>query len=195
MLLRTPSCWCSRSKPATLAVPPLGGSRVASIRSVVVLPAPFGPRKPKISPVCTSMSTPTTASTVRLRALKIRRSPWVSIAASMIAIVAGAALRLPGPDGRTKVNSIPRLARRVPALFHRARARQLEALLRSQSEDLRRRGPRPDGRAVRVAGARLRSRQSLPRQPRHSVLERQVAVQDEHRGLGRHGWQRRLHLA
>ena len=35
-----------------------------SIRSVVVLPAPLGPRKPKISPRCTSKLTPRTASTV-----------------------------------------------------------------------------------------------------------------------------------
>ena len=55
-----------RSAPATVAVPEVGASRVASIRSVVVLPAPFGPRKPKISPVPTSRSTPRTASTSRL---------------------------------------------------------------------------------------------------------------------------------
>ena len=40
-----------RSAPATLASPADGViSSVASMRSVVVLPAPFGPRKPKISP-------------------------------------------------------------------------------------------------------------------------------------------------
>ena len=47
-----------------MASPPSGVSRVASIRSVVVLPAPFGPRKPKISPSATARSTPRTASTV-----------------------------------------------------------------------------------------------------------------------------------
>ena len=39
-----------RSAPATVASPAVGVISVASIRSVVVLPAPFGPRKPKISP-------------------------------------------------------------------------------------------------------------------------------------------------
>src|SRR6266513_3932907 len=70
------------SHPATRAVPPLGGRSVASMRSVVVLPAPLGPRNPKISPRITFRSTPTTASTVRLRVLKMRRRPRVSITAS-----------------------------------------------------------------------------------------------------------------
>src|SRR3982750_1839102 len=52
------------------------------MRSVVVLPAPLGPRKPNISPGITWRSTPTTASMVRLRVLKIRRRPRVSITAS-----------------------------------------------------------------------------------------------------------------
>src|SRR6266851_2149424 len=72
----------ARSQPATRAVPPLGGISVASIRSVVVLPAPFGPRKPKISPRRTLRSTPTTASTTRLRLWKTRRRPRVSIIGS-----------------------------------------------------------------------------------------------------------------
>ena len=59
--------------------PPVGLSSVASIRSVVVLPAPLGPRKPKISPASTVRSTPRTASTVDLRALKVRRRSSVSI--------------------------------------------------------------------------------------------------------------------
>src|SRR5947208_15600688 len=56
------------------------------MRKVVVLPAPFGPRKPTISPSPTVRSTPRTASTVRLRLLKVRASPR----ASMIAIDASA---------------------------------------------------------------------------------------------------------
>src|SRR5579864_5242635 len=70
------------SHPATRAVPPLGGMIVASMRSVVVLPAPLGPRKPKISPACTRRSTPSTATTSRCRDLKTRRKPCVSITAS-----------------------------------------------------------------------------------------------------------------
>ena len=46
---------CSRtSKPATVAVPDVGGRKHVSIRMVVVLPAPFGPRKPTILPFSTS---------------------------------------------------------------------------------------------------------------------------------------------
>ena len=35
---------------AILAVPDVGTSRVPSVRTVVVFPAPFGPRKPNTSP-------------------------------------------------------------------------------------------------------------------------------------------------
>jgi len=42
-------------------LPPSMGSRVASICSIVVLPAPLGPRTPKISPRRTRRSTPSTA--------------------------------------------------------------------------------------------------------------------------------------
>src|SRR5688572_13032174 len=49
------------STPATTALPPLGASSPVSILMVVVLPAPFGPRKPKISPVLTSKLTAFTA--------------------------------------------------------------------------------------------------------------------------------------
>src|ERR1044072_2740903 len=75
--------WVANSHPATRAVPPLRGGNVATMRSVVVLPAPLGPRKPKISPWRTFRSTPATASTVRLRALNTRRRPRVSMTASV----------------------------------------------------------------------------------------------------------------
>ena len=57
------------STPATRAVPEVIDSSVVSMRIMVDLPAPFGPRKPKISPDCTRRSTPRTALTtpVRLR--------------------------------------------------------------------------------------------------------------------------------
>ncbi len=51
-------------RPATVADPEVGGSRVVSIRRVVDLPAPFGPRNATSSPAATSMSMPLTASTV-----------------------------------------------------------------------------------------------------------------------------------
>src|SRR5690348_10170748 len=79
MLRRTVAGSVSRLAPATVATPSSGGSRVASIRRVVVLPAPFGPRKPKISPSATWRSIPTTASTVVRLVRKDLRSPLVSI--------------------------------------------------------------------------------------------------------------------
>ena len=42
-----------RAWPLTVAVPEVGAMSPASIRTVVVLPAPFGPSRPKISPLPT----------------------------------------------------------------------------------------------------------------------------------------------
>jgi hypothetical protein len=52
------------------------------------LPAPFGPRNPKISLDLTVRSTPATASTVRLRDLNERLKPRVWITSSTAMIVA-----------------------------------------------------------------------------------------------------------
>ena len=49
------------SKPLTVAEPDVGLSMVQSIETVVVLPAPFGPSNPKISPLSTEMSSESTA--------------------------------------------------------------------------------------------------------------------------------------
>src|ERR1035437_3476726 len=49
------------SNPATVPVPPVGAKIPVSMRIVVDLPAPFGPRKPKISPFPTSKLTRFTA--------------------------------------------------------------------------------------------------------------------------------------
>ncbi len=65
-------CGClATSKPETLAVPESMGSRVVSMRKVVVFPAPFGPRNPKISPGRTLILTPRTASTGPRRERKL----------------------------------------------------------------------------------------------------------------------------
>ncbi len=58
-----------------MAWPAVGISKVVSIRSVVVLPAPFGPSSPTISPGRTSKSMPRTASTGPALVLKLRVSP------------------------------------------------------------------------------------------------------------------------
>src|SRR5262249_37152478 len=61
------------SKPATVARPVVGGRRPHSILMVVVLPAPFGPRNPKICPPSTCNDRSATASSVPKR----RPSPSV----------------------------------------------------------------------------------------------------------------------
>jgi hypothetical protein len=67
------------------AVPASIGRSVVSMRSVVVLPAPLGPRKPKISPRDTAKLTPRTASTVPRRDANCLRSSC----ASMTSCIAG----------------------------------------------------------------------------------------------------------
>src|SRR5690606_2586150 len=62
MLRRTSSRSRTTSCPATRARPPVGLSSVHSMLIVVDLPAPFGPRNPKISPGRTGNSSPRTAS-------------------------------------------------------------------------------------------------------------------------------------
>src|SRR5438128_7937574 len=66
--------------PRTLIVPLVGMRSVASIFIVVVLPAPFGPSRPKISPRSTRRSMPSTAwkrsrrsGSPRSRCQKVRR--------------------------------------------------------------------------------------------------------------------------
>ena len=44
---------CLRSKPFTVTLPEVGFNKAQIILKVVVLPAPFGPNNPKISPLCT----------------------------------------------------------------------------------------------------------------------------------------------
>jgi hypothetical protein len=66
MLRRTASGSLVMSCPFIVAVPLVGRSKVESMFSVVVLPAPFGPKKPKISPFFTVKLMPLTALTVPL---------------------------------------------------------------------------------------------------------------------------------
>src|SRR3954452_12365293 len=62
---------CSRtSKPATLALPDVGGRKQVRTRMVVVFPAPFGPRKPTIWPFSTSNEM---LSTATVRAYRLAR--------------------------------------------------------------------------------------------------------------------------
>src|SRR5260370_439939 len=65
------------SKPATVAVPSVGGKKHVRMRIVVVFPAPFGPRKPTIWPFWTSNEMLLTAI---FRAYLLVRSVTVIIA-------------------------------------------------------------------------------------------------------------------
>ena len=88
----TPISWRTRcgsratSTPKIRASPASIGRSVASIRSIVVFPAPFGPRTPRISPWLTSRSMPSTAR----RAPKFFTSPlaWTA-AVSVISVPPG----------------------------------------------------------------------------------------------------------
>ncbi len=61
--LRTSFWSVAGSRPSSSSDPVVGRSKVVSILMVVVLPAPFGPRKAKISPAHTSNVTSLTAVT------------------------------------------------------------------------------------------------------------------------------------
>ena len=64
MTRRTESGSFATSKPATIARPLVMGTRVVIMRMSVLLPAPLGPSRPKISPSLTAKLTPLTASNV-----------------------------------------------------------------------------------------------------------------------------------
>src|SRR5512137_2901458 len=61
MILLTATWSASMSRPSIVAVPEVLLIRVVSILIVVLLPAPFGPRKPNISPFITENVMPSTA--------------------------------------------------------------------------------------------------------------------------------------
>ena len=110
------------SKPATVAVPPVGVSNVHSMRTVVDLPAPFGPKNAKISPRPTSRSTPSTA----VNSPNVRTSDRRLIAGSLMSCV------LPGvrslqvqTTGGRRTHRAPSTSRRSarPVPVHHERAR------------------------------------------------------------------------
>src|SRR5580658_6151329 len=106
-------CSCT-SKPATLALPSVGGRKQVRMRMVVVLPAPLGPRKPTICPLSTSKEMLSTATVrayrlVRPSTLIILRYPgrnelsgchfWANAGREKSA-PAGKTLKLHHTDGR-----------------------------------------------------------------------------------------------
>jgi hypothetical protein len=74
MDFRTPSACLITSKPLMVAVPDDGGSSVVNIRMSVDFPAPFGPRRPKISPSSTPKLMPLTAVNSPNRLTMLRTS-------------------------------------------------------------------------------------------------------------------------
>src|SRR6185369_7664306 len=75
----------NRSTPQMLIAPLVGARLPVSICIVVVLPAPFGPRKPRISPRFNSMLTLLTA----VWAPNLRERPWAEtvISAAWVGIM------------------------------------------------------------------------------------------------------------
>src|SRR5665647_1674224 len=82
------SAWVRTSNPATVPVPPVGAKIPVSMRIVVDLPAPFGPRKPKISPFCTSKLTRFTAVKLPKCFSRFFKTPAVSwLLAFMVSVL------------------------------------------------------------------------------------------------------------
>src|ERR1700730_1945993 len=74
-MLRRTSAFCRNiSKPFTRASPEVGGSNVVNILMVVLLPAPFGPSRPKTSPRSTLKLTLLTAVCAPKRRVRLRTS-------------------------------------------------------------------------------------------------------------------------
>src|SRR4051795_12444112 len=89
------------SKPTTVALPPVGSRIPQSMRMVVDLPAPFGPRTPKISPRSTVSETSRTAT----RRPKVRDR--FSVLTMGSALIACSGLRPPRLATHCKARSSP----------------------------------------------------------------------------------------
>src|SRR5438105_893298 len=134
---RTTAC------PATCAVPEVGRSRVVSIRTSVVFPAPFGPRRPYVSPGRTSNVT--ALSAIVSPNFRVSFSAWIGLT------VMGT--KVPAPGARRKGGS-PRSMR--ARLDHESLAGDDRQTFRSE----------PDGKSPEIAaletpvtpGRELRSR-------------------------------------
>src|SRR4028118_548657 len=79
--------------PLTTTVPLVGRERPATMRIVVVLPAPFGPRKPKIAP----------AAAVRLRRSTAVKSPYLLVR-SWISIIPARGYHLAAETSRAQAS-------------------------------------------------------------------------------------------
>src|SRR6266852_5616439 len=121
------------SIPRTRIDPWVGSRSVEIMRIVVVFPAPFGPRRPKISPCWTVRSMPSTARKVvrrsgsrRARCQSVRRPFWNSLTrpcASTAAVEVIRAEELVKVDAEFRQMSADQAAR---AELHLADARDRE---------------------------------------------------------------------
>src|SRR6184192_4032949 len=171
------------TNPATSTRPPVGWSRPVSILSVVVFPAPFGPRKPTISPGSMRNVTSRTAWTSRYRgrtsACSAPRSPGSRTLTRNVLLSCWAAIPdaiRPGNLSRTSAAVVPalRVLRLVLVWLGLARRFARRPGVHLGFPDL------TVGRALRRRRFGLREAEALER--RADVL---AAVQAVQHGLGR----------
>src|SRR6266536_3802960 len=175
------------SKPPIRTSPRSGRARPTSMRIVVVLPAPFGPRNPKTSPATRSKETSETTSRFPNRFVKpwadrtTRLSrpapPMISVLSRHASLLAFLAMARPGNagDGRWR-----RLRRRRLA---RARRRRRRAARRAAT------APGPAG-SVPARGKAARSRPRRFPFARHRGSDRK-RLRDRRRGFFEEAWPRR----
>src|SRR3954453_4829371 len=110
----TSSAPVATSTPRTIARPPSGSRSPSRISTVVVLPAPFGPSSPKISPLATSKSMPATAwpSPYRL----VRPRTRMTGPAPEVAVTASELLAEVGRDGRVVAHRLVEAIRLWPVM-------------------------------------------------------------------------------
>ncbi len=157
------------SEPSTLTVPLVGRMRSTSMRIVVVLPAPFGPRKPTTSPGSTLNERSSTARTAPKRLVRL---------VHVMAGVTGSSLpsgSISGRDGRPGATGT--LGPNTATLRHSWRARPRH-VLRTGRE-----GPKGPAHSFRRSG---RSRHELHRSAHRRCLDAGVC---RHCGLV---WERRF---
>src|SRR4051812_43200867 len=102
------------STPRTDTSPPSGSRSPSRISTVVVLPAPFGPSRPKISPLATSKSMPATAWTSPYRLVRPRTR--MTGPAPEVAVTASGLLAEVGRDGRVVAHRLVEAIRLRPVM-------------------------------------------------------------------------------
>src|SRR4051794_12398832 len=102
----TSSARVATSTPRTIACPPSGARSPSRISTVVVLPAPFGPSRPKISPAATWKSMPSTATMSPYRLISPRTSTTGPVGADPVATIGRWYRRRTGRRRRSLAGSV-----------------------------------------------------------------------------------------